>query len=153
MIIFFVMPEQSLTDLLKNKFWNDLQEIAKSLCKSHNLHYNPNVESHIRRWISYVSRLIKPKKRITKFSNKFWSRVPPKYLQVVHLLADKFNQGENINPYQSRTIKSNNLSEKASRRTDLLWANWKIHHFHLSTSTIPEDDGFYPRSDYLCVFS
>jgi hypothetical protein len=143
------MLKQSLTDTLKNKFWNDLQEIAKSLCKLHALQYNPNVESHISRWISYVSRLIEPKERLTKFSNNFWSRVPKKYLQAAHLLADKFEYGENVNPYQSRTIKSNNLTEKTSRRTDLLWADWNIHHFHLSTATSPESDGFYPRSDYL----
>ena len=143
------MREQSLTNLLKNKFWNDLQEIAKSLCKSHNLCYNPNIENHISRWISYVLRLVEPKERSTDFSKGFWVRIPKVCIPTVKLLADKFEHGENVNPYQSRTIKSNNLSEKKRRRTDLLWANWKIHHFHLSASTSPEDDGFYPRSDYL----
>jgi len=143
------MPEQSLTDLLKYKFWNDLQEISKSLCEKHHLKYNPNDEQPIRRWISYVARLIEPKERSTDFSKGFWERIPEVCIPAVKLLADKFEHGENVNPYQSRTIKSNNLSENKGRRTDLLWADWEIHHFHLSTSPSPENDGFYPRSDYL----
>ena len=143
------MSEQSIAGILKNKFWNDLQEISKSLCEKHRLRYNSNEEGHINRWISYVLRLVEPKERSTDFSKGFWERIPEVCIPAVKLLADKFEHGENVNPYQSRTIKSNNLSEKKRRRTDLLWADWKIHHFHLSTSPSPEDDGFYPRSDYL----
>lgn len=143
------MSEHSLADILKNKFWDDLQEISKSLCKKHCLRYNSNVESHINRWISYVLRLVEPKKRFTDFSKNFWERIPEVCIPAVKLLADKFEHGENVNPYQSRTIKSNNLSEKTGRRTDLLWADWNIHHFHLTTSEALKEDGFYSRSDYL----
>jgi len=143
------MSEQSLADMLKNKFWNDLQEIAKSLCQKHSLCYDPNVESHINRWISYVLRLVEPKERFIDFSEGFWERIPKACIPAINLLADKFEYGENVNPYQSRTIKQNNLSEKKGRRTDLLWADWNIHHFHLTTSETLEEDGFYPRSDYL----
>jgi hypothetical protein len=149
LVIFLSMPEQSQADILKNKFWNDLQEISKSLCEKHCLRYNPNVESPINRWISYVLRLIEPKKRSTEFSKGFWERIPTVCISAVLLLKDKFEYGENVNPYQSRTIKQNNLSEKRGRRTDLLWADWNIHHFHLTKSATLEEDGFYPRSDYL----
>ena len=94
------MPEQPLAVLLKNKFWNDLQEISKSLCKKHHLRYNPNVESHINRWISYVLRLIEPRERFTEFSKGFWERIPKACIPAVHLLADKFEYGDNVNPYQ-----------------------------------------------------
>lgn len=143
------MPEQSLADLLKYKFWNDLQEISKSLCEKHHLKYNPNDEQPIRRWISYVARLIEPKERFSYFSKGFWTRIPKECISAVHLLADKFEYGENVNPYQSKTIKLNNLSEKKGRRTDLLWADWNIHHIHLPTSNPLDKDGFSSRSEYL----
>lgn len=143
------MSEQSLADLLKYKFWNDLQEISKSLCEKHHLKYNPNDEQPIRRWISFVARLIEPKERFSYFSKGFWTRIPKECISAVHLLADKFEYGENVNPYQSKTIKLNNLSEKKGRRTDLLWADWNIHHFHLPTSNPLDKDGFSSRSEYL----
>ena len=115
----------------------------------HHLKYEPSKEEPIRRWISYVARLIEPKERFTYFSKGFWKRIPKECIPAVLLLADKFEHGENVNPYQSTTLKSHNFSERKGLRTDLLWADWNIHHFHLSTSTFPEDNGFYSRSDYL----
>ena len=95
------MPEQSFTDTIKIKFLCDLQEIAKILCEKHHLKYNPNEESSIRRWISYVARLIEPKERFTFFSKGFWTRIPKECIPAIHLLADKFEYGENVNPKQS----------------------------------------------------
>lgn len=143
------MPEQTFTHLLKIKFWNDLQEIARILCERHHLKYDPNEELPIRRWISYVARLIEPKERFTYFSKGFWTRIPKECIPAIHLLADKFEYGENVNPYQSKTIKLNNISEKKGRRTDLLWADWNIHHFHLPTSSPHDKDGFSLRTKYL----
>lgn len=143
------MPEQSFCDILKIKLWNDLEAIAKSLCELHSLHYDANEEISIRRWISYVARLVEPKERFTYFSKGFWTRIPKECVPAIHLLANKFEYGENINSYQSKTIKLNNFSEKKGRRTDLLWADWNIHHFHLTTSTLNNKEGFSPRSEYL----
>lgn len=143
------MPEQSLADLLKYKFWNDLQEISKSLCEKHHLKYNPNDEQPIRRWISYVARLIEPKERFTYFSKGFWTRIPKECIPAVHLLADKFEYGENVNPYQSKSLMYNNIAKNKGHRTDLLWADWRIHHFHLTTSILNEKEAFSQRSKYL----
>ena len=149
LVIFFTMSEQTLVDLLKYKFWNDLQEISKSLCEKHHLKYNPNDEQPIRRWISYVARLIEPKERFTYFSKGFWTRIPKECIPAVHLIADKFEYGENVNPYLSTSLMYNNVAEKKGRRTDLLWADWKIHHFHLTTSILNEKEAFSQRSKYL----
>lgn len=143
------MPEQSFCDILKIKLWNDLEAIAKSLCELHSLHYDVNEEISIRRWISYVARLVEPKERFTYFSNGFWTRIPKECIPAIHLLANKFEYGENVNSYQSKTIKLNNFSEKKGRRTDLLWADWNIHHFHLTTATLDVKEEFSPRSEYL----
>jgi hypothetical protein len=149
LFIFSNMLEQSFCDILNNKFCNDLQEIAKSLCELHSLHYDARVEPPIRRWISYVARLVEPKERLVYFSKDFCTRVPKQYVSAVHLLADKFEYGENVNPYLSTSLLYNNFAKKKGGRTDLLWADWKIHHFHLTTSFSKYKKFFSERSDYL----
>lgn len=141
--------DSSFVDELKNKFWKDLQGISTSLIKVFKLQYDAKVENPIDRWISFVTRLIEPKERFTYFSKGFWERVPKNYFPEIHFLADKFEYGEDVNIFQSSTLLSNSPAEKKGRRTDLLLADWGIHHFHLVTSNEIRKNGLSHRSEYL----
>lgn len=51
-----------------------------------------------------------------------------------------------ISLLQSRQII---FPKKIGARTDLLWADWGIHHFHLTKSENLDENGFCKRSDFL----
>ncbi|WP_282875807.1 hypothetical protein [Pseudomonas peli] len=66
-------------------------------------------------------------------------------------LLNKFTTGENVNPYQGRglTIRNDTSGLKKHARTDLLYADWNILHFHLSDEPIPSGRFFSKPADYL----
>lgn len=59
-------------------------------------------------------------------------------------------RGGDINPYQSRGLTGNDVSGKQrAQRTDLLWADWGIRHFHLTDQAIAPGQYYSERSDWL----
>lgn len=135
-----------MTDLRKiyDKLTNDLQEIAKSyiVCFGHKK--VSNQKDPILNWISFAIRLIEPKEREVHFSKGFWNRVPEDCLHRINRMVDKFEYGCDVNPYLSKSLKK----AFSGKKTDLLWTDWEIHHFHLNEE-ISRDSGFSERSDYI----
>lgn len=65
-------------------------------------------------------------------------------------LQARFETGGDVNPFLSKTTVTNDVSgAKRVRRTDGLWADWKIHHFHLSSEPMAAGARFSKRSDWL----
>ena len=129
---------------ISEKFECDIQNIAKSFIGFFDKKINENINDFVLNWIEYVIRLIPPKEREVHFSKGFWERAPRECWKQIHSLADKFEYGQDVNPYLSKTVQ-NALHGK---RTDMLWTDWEICHFHLSEK-IPEGSYFSDRSDYL----
>ena len=129
---------------ISEKFECDIQNIAKSFIEYFDKRLNKKINDYVLNWIEYVIRLIPPKKREVHFSKGFWERAPKECRKQIRFLADRFKSGEDVNPYLSTTVQ-NALQGK---RTDMLWTDWEICHFHLSEN-IPNGSYFSDRSDYL----
>ncbi len=129
---------------ISGKFECDIQNIAKLFIEYFDKRLNEKINDYVLNWIEYVIRLIPPKKREVHFSKDFWERAPKECCEQIRSLADKFKSGQDVNPYLSKTVQ-NALQGK---RTDMLWTDWEICHFHLSEN-IPNGSYFSKRSDYL----
>lgn len=129
---------------ISGKFECDIQNIAKLFIEYFDKRLNEKINDYVLNWIEYVIRLIPPKKREVHFSKGFWERAPKECCEQIRSLADKFKSGQDVNPYLSKTVQ-NALQGK---RTDMLWTDWEICHFHLSEN-IPNGSYFSKRSDYL----
>lgn len=129
---------------ISGKLECDIQNIAKLFIEYFDKRLNEKINDYVLNWIEYVIRLIPPKKREVHFSKGFWERAPKECCEQIRSLADKFKSGQDVNPYLSKTVQ-NALQGK---RTDMLWTDWEICHFHLSEN-IPNGSYFSKRSDYL----
>lgn len=131
------------TDRLIRKLENDLQSIAETYIRCFTNKYLVKGKDCILNWIEFVIHLISPKEREVQFSKGFWDRAPRECWPNIHHLADKFEYGQDVNPFQSRILEDILIGE----RTDLLWNDWEIHHFHLSNN-IPKGSYFADRVGY-----
>lgn len=139
---------RSLTQI---KFASDLDRITTQLIASYGLKFNQNISNlsePLLRWVDFRLRLIEPKPRKIVFSNK----LPIKNLSVqvntgLAKLEKAIKSGKDINPYQSKgLIKFNDTSGKSNaKRTDLLFADWNIHHLHITDKAIVKDEYFSAR--------
>ena len=140
---------------LAQSFQRDIDNVATSLIGLYSLKFQQKIDhlsSPLMRWLDFRFRYVDPFPREVVYSNKF----PKKELNVEALaalqrLANSISAGEDINPYQGRgLILRNDISgERKDARTDLLWADWGIHHFHLSNEPVPSDQYFSKPADYL----
>ena len=135
-----------MPDLQKlfNKLTNDLQEIARSYIACFGCPKVSNQQDSILNWISFAIHLIEPKEREVHFSKGFWDRAPKDYSRRINHLAEKFKYGYNVNPHLSTSLRS----ALSGKKTDLLWTDWEIHHFHLDEE-VSLDSGYSKRSDYI----
>lgn len=146
----------SLADRMTCKLENDLQCIAESFIKCFTNKNILNTSNPTLNWIEFVTHLISPKEREVHFSKGFWERAPKECWPNIHFLADKFEYGHDVNPFQSKILEDILIGE----RTDLLWNDWEIHHFHLSNkiskgSYFAERIGFHLYAivgDYFVCF-
>ena len=106
------------------------------------------------RWLDFVSRYIPLNTRQLYISNElmfklkfvFSGQVRKQFSMFMH----RSIQGQDLNPFQSKgLIFHNDISDrKKQKRTDLLFADWGVLHFHLSNETKPHEY-FAVRSDWL----
>lgn len=138
---------------LEIQFRNDIELIALNLIHHFGLNYtaHENIRNEpLIRWLDFRLRYITPQPRKVFCSNKF-SKKFPKHIDMplVHL-KNIFLKGEDINPYQGEGLFLHHDTNRAKKknRTDLLWADWNIHHLHV-TNIVPEEKYFANRSDWL----
>jgi len=140
---------------LDSEFQRNIDSIATSLIEVFSLKFKqdiPNLSSPLLRWLDFRFRYIDPQPRQIVFSYKFPNRkLPIDTKKALKKLERLIKQGQDINPNQGRgLILRNDISgERKEARTDLLWAYWGIHHFHLSNAPIPADQYFSRSADYL----
>jgi hypothetical protein len=145
------MPTSHLDDL-RIRFHKELDEICEFFISSFGLSHSKD-EAHLSsplfRWMDFRLRYIDPIPRTIIYSDKFSTKLPIHIQRALNKLEVKIRMGEDINPYQSKGIISNDVSaKKKTNRTDRLWADWKIQHFHLTENDPPENDYFVPRSGW-----
>lgn len=146
---------------LQKKFYKNINSIAESLIELYSLKFKKEVSSlndPLMRWLDFRLRYVDSHVRAITLSNKFPKKDLPRDAQNALLEFSKMiEEGSDINPYQGRglILRNDTSGDKRDSRTDLLWADWGIHHFHLSDAPIPQGQYFSKSADYLlfCLIS
>lgn len=145
----------------KEVFQRNIDDIALTLIKKFGLRFKQEEEKlscPLDRWLDFRCRYVDPMPREIVLSRAFpKANLPQSAQRGLSSLLRKFATGENVNPYQGRglTIRNDTSGSKKHSRTDLLYADWNILHFHLSDEPIPSGQFFSKPADYLafCVIS
>jgi hypothetical protein len=146
------MNQIQTSDQLFNQFYEKLHTVAADLTRAYMLRYeefHEHLSSPMLRWLDFRLRYIDPKPRMVLFSDRFPKILPLDIEGSMLNLAKRLLRGDDINAHQGRGLTDfDDISGKSrTRRTDLLWADWAIHHLHLSQTT--KGDGYATRSDWL----
>ncbi len=135
------------------RFEKDVDDIASLFIEKFKLKHTrriPNLSSPLLRWTDFTSRYIQPIPRKVALSKELSRNLAPTIKQPLRRLIKKIQAGEDINPYQGRgLIEDHDTSSKRNcARTDLLFADWGIHHLHLTNAPIANGEYFSSRSDW-----
>ncbi|MDO8729456.1 MAG: hypothetical protein Q7K26_06305 [bacterium] len=134
----------------------ELETISQNLIDAFDLKFeeeDQNLMDPIIRWLDYRLRYIDPRPRKIMKSDGFDARIPIEALPVLKAFIKLVKTGKNLNAFQTETIKRNDTSgTKRQLRTDGLWADWGIHHVHLTDVPLKSGKEFSARSDWLLFF-
>lgn len=138
-----------------DKFDANIAEIARDLVQAYGLTFGAVgavlEEMAMQRWMDYRLRHVAPQPRTVKKSSRFpVQNLPAAVMQALNELEARFESGEDVNPYLSKTTIGNDVSaDKLSRRTDGMWADWRMHHLHLTSEPLALGERYSKRSDWL----
>ncbi|MCP2090034.1 UNVERIFIED_ORG: hypothetical protein J2Y81_006121 [Paraburkholderia sediminicola] len=136
------------------QFYSDISDISMRLVRAYGLaHRAPDDQPDLalERWMDYRLRHINPQPREVQKSNRFpIGGLPSDVREALCLIEARFSNGDEVNPYLSKGILNNDVANlKQQNRTDGLWADWGIHHFHLTTEPLAVGQRFSKRSGWL----
>ena len=141
---------------LRIKFRQDFRAIALDFIEDYGLRYQEEAENLADpelRWIDFVLRYIPQNPRQVIRSHGFPADLDGPTESAIREMEDRFEQGIDVNPYQSKGLiffnDTSGLNEQ--KRTDLLWADWGIHHLHLPEHSQIQKGYFSPRSKALLL--
>lgn len=149
------MASNIATQSTAHRFRIDLDDLAMALIGKFGLKFDrnqPNLSAPLLRWLDFRHRYVDAFPRPVVFSDKFpIANLPSDATRGLQQLIERFESGYNVNPYQGRglILRNDTSSGQRHKRTDLLFADWGILHFHLSTETIPPGRFFSKPADYL----
>lgn len=144
---------------VRQRFQLDADDISLRFIKAYGLKFTQDVgtlKSPLLRWLDFRYRYIDPQPRQVITSDRFpISGLPRKAERGLIRFVDLIRSGQDINPYQSKGLMSKNDTSGKARasRTDLMWADWSIHHFHLSDTPLQPGQKFSERSSHqvFCI--
>lgn len=140
---------------IENTFQRDIDEIAKKAIAAYGLTFTqsakPDLSEPLLRWADFTMRYIAPVRRQILVSKKFPLALPPEPEVGLHRIEQLLIWGDDVNPYQSRTLTQFNdtSGSKSQKRTDGLWADWGIHHLHLPLKAVAPGQTYSDRSGWL----
>lgn len=141
---------QKNIDLIK-----DINEIAEKGIQAFELSYSESGHSNLHepllRWCDFILRYIPPMKRDVFKSDRFTKNIPDDAKAGLQRIEGLFTSGGDVNPYQSKTLTlfNDTSGKKAAQRTDNLWADWGIHHLHLSLNPVSSGEKYSDRSEWV----
>ncbi|MDB5782323.1 hypothetical protein [Caballeronia mineralivorans] len=101
------------------------------------------------RWVDFRLRWVDPRPRVVHLSNRFPKSLDGLTGKALRALTEAIRNGDDVNPFQSKGLfRTDSSGKRRPDRTDLLWADWGIHHLHV-TEKRGEETYFSARSDYL----
>jgi hypothetical protein len=133
---------------LFQRFLANVEDVAAQLVSGFRLTHN-GPQSPIFRWLDFRLRTIDPRPRAVYFSDNFPKPLDASTSRQLQKLEQEIRNGHDVNPFQSKLLMRNDSSGKRrAERTDHLWADWGIHHLHISDR--PTDGTYFsPRSDQI----
>lgn len=136
------------------KFRADIENIARTLINAFELNFKkeiPRLSQPLLRWLDFRLRFVDPKPRELVYSHKFPKLLPHNVRIAFLQFLDRVRKGGDINPYQGKglIIRHDSSGKRKDQRTDLLWADWNILHFHLTAKALPQQHYFSERADWL----
>jgi hypothetical protein len=139
---------------LEDRLIADAEDLATELVEGFGIAHRRQSGPHsaLLRWSDFRLRHVEARPREVRVSNQFSKSVESlddKTIEALRALATSIARGGNINRFQSRGLLMNDSSGKSrGQRTDHLWADWGIHHLHVTKEMV---DGTYfsARSDFL----
>jgi len=143
---------QTLDDLVK-EFQENADRIAEELIAGFGLKHKRVVEglqTPMLRWLDFRLRMIDPHPREIYLSDRF-----PKWLDeptagALRAITQAILNGDDVNPFQGKGLMRYDTSgKKRTERTDLLWADWGIHHLHVAEKQVDPKFYFSARSGFL----
>jgi hypothetical protein len=143
-----------LKDEVIKEFVSNIEGIASDLIDCFGLKHKkeiPNLSDCLFRWMDFRLRYIDPKARTVFISKKLNRPLPTTIDRPLRYLFNMFQRGDDVNSYQGKGLILHHDTSGKTRynRTDLLWADWGIYHFHLTTKPIPKGKFFSDPSDWL----
>lgn len=144
---------QSEQDLC-SQFQKDVNEISQGFIDAYGLKFEKqiqNLSEPIGRWIDFVMRYVPAQPRNIVYSNKFPMTLSQEAQDGLNVIESHIRNGHDLNPFQGRgLIDFNDTSgRRKSGRTDLMFADWGILHFHLTDKPMPSTSYFSERSGWL----
>ncbi|WP_139167296.1 hypothetical protein [Chromobacterium sphagni] len=143
---------------LANIFYENLNQISQGLISAFSLKFEREVDHlslPLLRWLDFRLRYVNPRPRKVVLSDKFpISGLSDEALSGLNRLIRIFETGGDVNPYQGQGLVNFNdtSGRRKSNRTDGLWADWGVSHFHLSDGDVVVGDYFVKRGDHLlCI--
>lgn len=135
-------------------FAEDLRAVSRELCRAFALKFSEevaNLSDPLLRWMDFVTRYIDPRPRTVVTSSAFPKKLPNDVARALSQMIERLASGSDVNGYQSRGLTAvNDVSAgKRQLRTDLLWADWGVHHLHLSNEPVKPGSRYSARSGWL----
>lgn len=132
-----ITEKPPLANELAAQFRVDAETIAQSLLAYCGLTHSKSVQEldlAMLRWLDFRLRFVEPKPRPLVYSNVFPRQLSDEARQALVDFEQISLVGGDLNPFQGKglTMHHDTSSAKRQNRTDLLWAEWNIHHFHLA---------------------
>lgn len=137
-------------DLLK-----DVNEVSEKAIQAFELSYeesgHSNLHDPLLRWCDFLLRYISPERRVVLKSDKFPVSISDGAKLGLERIEGLFTTGGDVNPYQSKTLTlfNDTSGRKEKKRTDGLWADWGIHHLHLSSNPVDPTKKYSDRSEWV----
>jgi hypothetical protein len=146
------------TKALEEKFVHDLAEVAAILIGKYRLLWQPSASmpgpgAAMQRWLDFRFRYVEPRPRAVIYSDKFPKSLPPDVEAELLAFERSAKAGDDLNPQQGRGLTEHHDASGiiASKRTDALWADWSLLHFHLCSLPSPSGGYHTKRADHMAI--
>ncbi|MFM0031865.1 hypothetical protein PQR70_37215 [Paraburkholderia madseniana] len=138
---------------LAGEFLENVDGIATELIAGFGLNHNRVVDglhAPLLRWLDYRLRIIDPRPRQIYVSDRFPKSLDEPTARALRAIEQAILNGDDINQFQGKgLIRSDSSGKNRNERTDLLWADWGIHHLHVAEKQADGDAYFSARGDFL----
>lgn len=140
-----------MTTSLEDQFVADLDEIAEFLITTMRIQYSTDIDHlslPLLRWLDFRLRYIDPQPREVLVADVVDRPLPESVRKGLAQFMELAKAGVDLNAFQSKTmVRFHDVSgEDRRKRTDLLWADWGIHHLHITDAPYDPGSEYMPRA-------